>query len=649
MFDDIENEEEWYRLWKAHDLTSDADFIASTRALAFKLEDDGGWQQAAAIYTHLLPVVHSACGEEDLSSMGIQYDLARFLNKAGKHDEAEALADPLVDLRERIMGPTHQATLNVREVLATCYVRTGKLEEAEAAYTLLLSLYTHQAEPDEASQCRIIGNLSYVGKLYADRGAVESGYQTMIRYVGELRARVDRGDVTLTMLYPYLADICSRLGKYAEAEETLRELLIIEIEQGGGWGTNRNQTCFAISEMGKFYANRKRYPEALAHWKKTETARTEQLDPDHTLTLMAKSHVAGTLAQQGDISAAISVVELIKKSKIRNVESAVNKAEFVKELLETYSYLANLYVEVGRLSDANHLLQEILLNLDGQEPQTALRLESDCCWSLGMILSHQNRLEDARAYRSRALSCYEQLFDPQQMMINAYKVGLSCSLIDLERYEEVEALTKSSVGNVEALIKATAEVEETLRDDAYDMVASLVLMLAYSHYYRLNYADAVPLLNRVLDMKEKTLKQSNSEMLNPLRVLGRCKMNLKEYSVAEALFRRVVAGCEAEWGVGAERTDKSMEELLVLLYEQEKYVEFDKLIKAYYTKGGPWFEVIDDGRKPQGTSGDRLQVDVKEREAEEAMARRRRQVDVDSHDFGLDKTDLARVFRLSKQ
>ncbi|KAL9630766.1 MAG: hypothetical protein Q9204_004555, partial [Flavoplaca sp. TL-2023a] len=472
MFDDIGNDEEWYRLWEAHDLTSDADFIASTRALAFDLEDNGGWQQAAAIYTHLLPVVHSACGEEDLSCMGIQYDLARFLNKAGKYDEAEALAAPLVGLRERIMGPTHQATLNVREVLATCYYRAGQLEEAEAAYTLLLSLYSQQAEPDEASRCRIIGNLCYLGKLYADCGALETGYQTMIRYVGELRARVDRGDVALTMLYPYLADICSRIGKYAEAEETLRELLIIEIEQGGGWGTNRNQTCFAIEEMGKFYANRKRYSEALAHWKKTETARTEQLDPDHRLTLMAKDHVAGTLAQQGDNLAAISVVELIKKGRIRNVESAANQADSesgLKDLLETYSYLAHLYVEVGRLSDADHLLQEILRNLDRQEPQTALRLESGCYWNLGMILSLQNRLEDARAYRSRALSCYEQLSDPQQMTINTYKVGLSCLLIDLERYQEVEALTKSSVGNVEALIKATAEVEEALRDDAYDM------------------------------------------------------------------------------------------------------------------------------------------------------------------------------------
>ena len=316
MFDEVGNEEEWYRLWEAHDLTSDADFIASTRALAFELEDNGGWQQAAAIYTHLLPVVHNAYGEEDLSCMGIQYDLARFLNKAGKNDEAEALADPLVDLRERILGPTHQATLNVREVLATCYLRTEKLEEAEAAYTLLLSLYSQQAEPDEAARCRIIGIICYVGKLYADRGAVETGYQTMIRGVGELRARIDRGDVTLTMLYPYLADICSRLGRYAEAEETLRELLIIEIEQGGDWGTNRNQTCFAIEQMGKFYANRKRYPEALAHWKKTETARTEQLDHDHTLTLMAKFQVAGTLAQQGDKSAAIAIIELIKKSNI---------------------------------------------------------------------------------------------------------------------------------------------------------------------------------------------------------------------------------------------------------------------------------------------------------------------------------------------
>lgn len=647
MFDNIKNDEEWYRLWEAHNLTSDADFIASTRALAFDLEDNGGWQQAAAIYTHLLPVVRSAYGEEDLSCMGIQYDLARFQGKSGKYDEAEALAAPLVGLRERIMGPTHQATLNVREELARCYLRTGKLEEAEAAYTLLLSLYSQQAEPDEVSRCRIIGNLCYIGKQYADCGALEPGYQKMTRYVGELRARVDRCDVNLTMSYPYLADICSRLGKYAEAEETLGELLTIEIEQGGGWGTNRNQTCFAIEEMGKFYANRKRYPEALAHWKKTETARTQQLDPDHRLTLMAKFHVAETLDQQGDTSAAISVVELIKKGNFRNVESAANKADYdsgFKELLETYSYLAHLYVEVGHLSDADHLLQEILLNLDGQESQTALRLESDCYSSLGTILSHRNRLEDARAYRSRALSCYEQLSDPQQMMINAYKVGLSCSLIDLERYEDVEALTKSSVENVDALIKGTAEVQDALRDDAYDMVANLVLMLAYSHYYRLHYADAVPLLNRVLDVKEKILRQSDNEMLNPLRVLGRCKMSLKEYSVAETLFRREVAGCEAEWGVGAERTDKAMEGLLVVLYEQEKYMECDELVEAYHTKGGPWFEVIGDRRNPEGTSGGISQLDSKECDAEE----RRRQVEVDSHDFGLDKTDLVRLFRLSK-
>lgn len=101
------------------DFTSNVDFIASTRAFALDLEDNGDGQQAAAVYIHLMPIVRSAHGEEDLSCIGIQYDLARFRNQAGKYDEGEALAAALVDLRERIMGLTHQPTLNVREALAS--------------------------------------------------------------------------------------------------------------------------------------------------------------------------------------------------------------------------------------------------------------------------------------------------------------------------------------------------------------------------------------------------------------------------------------------------------------------------------------------------------------------------------------------------
>ncbi|KAL8656691.1 MAG: hypothetical protein Q9226_002590 [Calogaya cf. arnoldii] len=273
---DVDNEKEWYNFWEDLDYTCDPCFIVQSSNFAHELEGAGEWKKGATIYQRLLPTIRTEHSEEDVCCMRFQYDVARFRVRDGRYEDAEALAQPLLAIRERILGASHQHTLNVRELLSDCYAETGRLEEAE---NMLLTMQSGAL-------------LCSVGSKYAKRGALETAYEKLSGYIAQLRTLIDRDNNNLLITLTYLADVCMKLGKDDEAENILQDILNKRIGSWGGWGTERSETVAAMEQIGSFYEEQNRHEDALSMWKKVKNAWAQELGVDHQRTIGAHFHLA---------------------------------------------------------------------------------------------------------------------------------------------------------------------------------------------------------------------------------------------------------------------------------------------------------------------------------------------------------------------
>ncbi|KAL8851792.1 MAG: hypothetical protein Q9221_003306 [Calogaya cf. arnoldii] len=494
---DVDNDKEWYNLWEDLNFTCDPSFIVQSSNFAIDLEDAGEWKQAATIYERLLPAIRTEHGEEDIWCMRFQFGVAKCRKYNEQHEEAEALAQSLLVTRERILGLSHRHTLNVREMLANCYAETGRLDEAEDMLLTVLRLQQQQTEPDHVARCRVVTLLCSVGSKYAKRGALDTAHEKILRYIAQLRTLVDRDNNDLLIVLTYLANACMKLGKDDEAENVLQDILNNRIESCGGWGTDQLETVAAIEQLGDFYDDRNRHREALSLRTSAKVARTQELGPKHQRTIGAHFHLAQTLSEMGDDDEAIKITKLLVEAIGENLQSAGNdngndNYPWKAWLLSVQMYLARCYIHSERCSEADRLIHDVLSNLEGVESEMVLGIKSQCHYQLGTIASRENRLEDTRTHRSLALEYHRQLANPEPKATVVYMYGLAFALSELELYDEVEVL-----------VKDTIQQPETIHDVPHKDLADLLLILVFSYIQRDRFADAIPLLEQAIPMREK--------------------------------------------------------------------------------------------------------------------------------------------------
>ena len=70
-----------------------------------------------------------------------QADLAGVLNGLGRLEEAEAELRAVLEIRRRVLGDEHPATLTSRNNLAGVLNGLGRLEEAEAEHRAVLEIH----------------------------------------------------------------------------------------------------------------------------------------------------------------------------------------------------------------------------------------------------------------------------------------------------------------------------------------------------------------------------------------------------------------------------------------------------------------------------------------------------------------------------
>ena len=108
--------------------------------VAFASQAAGRIEDAAAIYEQLLPIRERVQGAEHPSTLSTRNNLALAYQDAGRAADAIAIFEQLLPIIERVQGAEHPDTLNTRNNLAAAYQDAGRASDAIAICEELLPI-----------------------------------------------------------------------------------------------------------------------------------------------------------------------------------------------------------------------------------------------------------------------------------------------------------------------------------------------------------------------------------------------------------------------------------------------------------------------------------------------------------------------------
>jgi tetratricopeptide (TPR) repeat protein len=186
-------------------------------------------------------------------------NLGTVLFNAGKFAEAEAIGRETWEIRKRVLGPEHPATLDAMNNLAWICERGGNAgrEEAKTLYAQVIEARQRVSGPDHPDAIPTMMNL---GRLHAEDYRLAEA-EAMYRSVVDVAKRVAKqGHPFIFSAQSSLGDILGRQGRYHEAEPLLRESL--ETQERFAPGTWRHAQT--QSRLGAVLVGLKRFDEAEA-------------------------------------------------------------------------------------------------------------------------------------------------------------------------------------------------------------------------------------------------------------------------------------------------------------------------------------------------------------------------------------------------
>ncbi len=197
-------------------------------------------------------------GQESPEALAVRTDLASLAWRAGRYDEAEAIATPTLATCEKVLGPDSLTTLDVLNVSATLALSRGRFEEAARAYSRVLETHRRVLGPDRRETVGVMNNLAVVYwrmKRYSNAETLlTEAIEVHRRQLGEDHPTTLNALGTLALVY-------SDQGRHADAAALHRRIL--ELRQRS-LGEAHPSTLRSMNNLAVALTGLKSYEEAAA-------------------------------------------------------------------------------------------------------------------------------------------------------------------------------------------------------------------------------------------------------------------------------------------------------------------------------------------------------------------------------------------------
>jgi CHAT domain-containing protein len=228
---------------------------------AFALDQVGKYAEAIPLAQQVLAIREKLLGPDHpdvakvLASFGILYD------KQGRYADAEPLYKRALAIWEKALGPAHP-NVNVAQLLnnlAMLYNKQGRYAEAEPLNQRALAIFEKALGPDIQPVASSLNNLAAVYDNQGRYAEAEPLYERALA-IWEKVLGPDHPNVNVAQLLNNLAGLYDHQARYAEAEPLYKRALAI-FEKA--LGPDNFLVANSLNNLAVLYQNQARYTDAL--------------------------------------------------------------------------------------------------------------------------------------------------------------------------------------------------------------------------------------------------------------------------------------------------------------------------------------------------------------------------------------------------
>jgi serine/threonine protein kinase/tetratricopeptide (TPR) repeat protein len=351
-----------------------AETQATTRRLAFALEQRGQFAPAQALLTALAATLRDTRGEAHLDTIAVTADLGRISWQQGEYARAEPMLRTALDGQRRELGSDHPTALDTTTYLAHVLYSQGRYGDAEPLYVAVLE-----------------GRRRKLGAEHPSTAIAMSNLAGLFRVVGRPREAED--------LYLDARDI------------RLRTL-----------GAEHPDTLASLYNLAALYQEHGRLAEAEPLFHQVLTVRRRILGEDHPRTLGTKYAIAELLSTSGRHAEAESLFGEVLAARTRTL------GQTHPDTLSTHLFLGLTQIDQRKFRDAERSLRTLLRLQEGAGVADWVHGAAQSL--LGQSLAGQGQYGDAEA---RLLAGHRALLDQRGRMAAGDEKWLETARAALER------------------------------------------------------------------------------------------------------------------------------------------------------------------------------------------------------------------------
>jgi serine/threonine protein kinase/tetratricopeptide (TPR) repeat protein len=365
-------------------------------------------------------------GPEHPATLDTTSNLAAVFDLEGKYAEAEALDSQILQIRRRVLGPEHPDTLTSMMSLAFVYYEEGKYAQADTLQSQTLEIKRRVLGPEHPATLASIYSLAVV---YEHEGKYAQA-EELNRETLEIRRRVLGAEHPATLAsMNNLAIAYEEEGKYAQAEVLDSQALEIKRRV---LGPEHRNTLNSMNNLAIVYWFEGKYAQADTLFSQTLEIQRRVLGPEHPLTLNAMGNLASDYADEGKYAQAEALFR-----QTLGIQRRVLGPEH-PFTLNTLNSMVAAYQKQGKYAEAETYAEQVLATrrraLGAEHPNTIL---SAADLALAYVSQGKFAASEPIARETLELNQKQQPDDWQRFRAESL---LGASLAGEKKYAEAEPL-----------------------------------------------------------------------------------------------------------------------------------------------------------------------------------------------------------------
>jgi CHAT domain-containing protein len=445
--------------------------------------------------------------------------------RAGKYNEALALAERVLATRERLLGPEHVDVAGSLNNLAVIYTETGRYEKAEPMLRRVIAIREKALGPDHPSVGQALNNLANLKNARGDYAEVESFY---LRALAICEKSLPPYHPEIAKPLFNLALLSRELLNYGKAEQlAVRALAILEKTLG----PEDPLFARAFVILGFVFVDSGDYSKAEPYFERGLDILEKALGPEHTSLAMTLNRIAIVYATRGGFEKAEPY--FLRVLAIR--EKALGPEH--PTVAETLTNLGVFYKDRG-----DHARSEFFYGralpvmkkvMGAQHPHVAWLLINQA-----ELYRERGDYAKAEPLYVRAIAIKEKALGPEHPEVAKALNALGIMYKEMGNYEKAEIFHD----------RALAGLERALGPDHPEAAYTLRSLANLYRDGKGDYAKAERLYERVRATLEKELAPDHIEVGRSLFNLAILYRKRGDYAKAEPLYQRTVASVEKMFG-----------------------------------------------------------------------------------------------------